>query len=304
MLRWRLALGFVIILVLAGLCWLDHLAPPSLCLFPLLVLGLWMATGEVLDLAQAGGIRPIRWTVHVSNLLVVSAAWGSSLYFSLLERAPKMAGDFSPNYPASTSNWILLALAASVLLIFLAEMRRFERPGGVTVNVAAAVFAVVYLGVLLTFLIQLRMSWGIAGLLSVIIVTKMGDIGAYTVGRLFGRNKMAPGLSPGKTVEGAVGAVVFSVGASAVTFLFLIPAMNAESGAANTTQWWGWMLFGAAVCLSGIVGDLAESLIKRDVDQKDSSSWIPGFGGVLDILDSLLLASPVAYAFWAFGFVG
>ncbi len=303
MLRWRLALGILIVAVLAGLCWLDHLIPwPGACLFPLLVIGLWMATGEVLDLAQAGGIRPIRWTVQTGNLLVVCVAWGSSLYFYFpYGRTPEMSGYFSANYPASTSNWILLALAASVTLILLAEMRRYERPGGVTVNVAAAVFAVVYLGVLLTFLIQLRMSWGIAGLLSVVIVTKMGDIGAYTVGRLFGRNKMAPGLSPGKTVEGAVGAVVFSVGASAATFLWLVPTMNAE---AITTHWWGWTFFGVAVCLSGMVGDLAESLIKRDVEQKDSSSWVPGFGGVLDILDSLLLASPVAYAFWAFGFVG
>ena len=303
MLRWRLALGFLIVGVLIGLCWLDHKAPlPGMCLFPLLAVGLWMATGEVLDLAQAGGIRPIRWTVYASNMLVVSVTWGSSLYFLFpYGRTPEMSGYFSANYPASTSNWILLALAASVMLILLAEMRRYERPGGVTVNVAAAVFTVVYLGTLLTFLIQLRMSWGIAGLASVILVTKMGDIGAYTVGRLFGRNKMAPGLSPGKTIEGAVGAVVFSVGASAATFLWLVPVMNPD---ANPTSWWGWMLFGVAVCLSGIIGDLAESLIKRDVEQKDSSSWIPGFGGVLDILDSLLLASPVAYAFWAFGLVG
>jgi len=302
MLRWRLALGVLIVGVLIGLCWLDHKAPfPGMCLFPLLVVGLWMATGEVLDLAQAGGIRPIRWTVYLSNLLVVSVAWGSALYFFPYERKPELSGYFSANYPASTSNWILLALAAGVMLVLLAEMRRYERPGGVTVNVAAAVFAIVYLGTLLTFLIQLRMSWGIAGLASVIIVTKMGDIGAYAVGRLLGRNKMAPGLSPGKTIEGAIGAIVFSVGASAVTFLWLVPKMNAD---ANATTWLGWSLFGAAVCVSGMVGDLAESLIKRDVEQKDSSSWVPGFGGVLDILDSLLLASPVAYAFWAFGLVG
>jgi phosphatidate cytidylyltransferase len=300
MLRWRLALGIVIVAVLVGLCWLDHKSPlPGMCLFPLLAVGLWMATGEVLDLAQAGGIRPIRWTVYCSNLLVISVAWGSSLYF--VGRTPEMSGYFSDNYPASTSNWILMALAAGVVLVFLAEMRRYERPGGITVNVAAAVFAVVYLGVLLTFLIQLRMSWGIAGLASVVLVTKMGDIGAYTVGRLFGRNKMAPGLSPGKTIEGAIGAVAFSVGVSAITFVWLVPAMNAD---ASPTSWWGWAMFGVAVCISGMVGDLAESLIKRDVDQKDSSSWVPGFGGVLDILDSLLLASPVAYAFWAFGLVG
>lgn len=302
MLRWRLPLGSLIIAIVVGLCWLDHKAPwPGIYLFPLLVVGLWMATGEVLGLAMAGGIRPVRWTIYLSNLLVISVAWASSLYFYLAGENPEATGCFSVNYPASTSNWILMALAAGAGLIFLAEMLRFERPGGVTVNVAAAVFAVIYLGTLLTFLIQIRMSWGIAGVASVILVTKMGDIGAYTVGRLIGRNKMAPGLSPGKTIEGAVGALAFSVAASAATFLWIVPAMNP---AARATSWLGWGLFGVVVCISGMFGDLAESLIKRDVEQKDSSSRIPGFGGVLDILDSLLFASPVAYAFWAFGLVG
>jgi len=302
MLRWRIALGILIVGVVIGLCWLDHVAPwPGMCLFPLLAVGVWMATGEVLDLARAGGIRPVKWTVYFANMLIVSVAWVSSLYFFPVGREPEASGYFSENYPTAPSNWILMAMALGVLLVFVAEMRRFERPGGVTVNVAAAVFAMVYLGVLLTFLIQLRMSWGIAGLVSVVLVTKMGNTGAYTVGRLFGRNKMAPGLSPGKTIEGAMGAIAASVAASAFTFLWLVPAMNPE---ANPTQWWGWVLFGVAVCIAGIMGDLAESLIKRDVEQKDSSKWIPGFGGVLDILDSLLLASPVAYACWAFGLVG
>lgn len=291
------------IAVVVGLCWLDHKAPwPGVCLFPLLVAGLWIATGEVLELARSGGIRPVKWTVYVGNVLVVSVAWVSSLYCSLpASERLEASGHFSAINPAPASNWILVALAVGVGLIFLAEMRRFERPGGVTVNVAAAVFAIVYLGMLSAFLIQIRMSWGIAGVASVILVTKMGDIGAYTVGRLIGRNKMAPGLSPGKTIEGAVGALAFSVAASAATFLWLVPAMNP---AARPTTCLGWGLFGLAVSISGMFGDLAESLIKRDVEQKNSSSWMPGFGGVLDILDSLLFASPVAYVFWASGMVG
>ena len=72
----------------------------------------------------------------------------------------------------------------------------------------------------------------------------------------------------------------------------------------NTSPWWGWIAFGLLVGGAGMVGDLAESLLKRDVGRKDSSTWMPGFGGVLDVLDSLLLSAPVAWACWAFGLVG
>jgi len=70
------------------------------------------------------------------------------------------------------------------------------------------------------------------------------------------------------------------------------------------TAWWRWLIFGIVVGGTGIAGDLAESLLKRDLGRKDSSRWMPGFGGVLDLLDSLLFAAPVAYVCWALGLVG
>jgi phosphatidate cytidylyltransferase len=247
-------------------------------------------------------VRPLAWVVYVGNLLIVTFSWAPALYFVSPKKAPKVSGDLADIYPAATSNWILLALATGVLLAFVFEIRRYERPGGVTVNVAAAVFAMVYIGLLLTFLVQLRMSWGVGALASVIIVVKAGDIGAYTVGRLIGHYKMAPGVSPGKTMEGAIGAMVFSAAGSWATFWWLVPLLRYEG--APKGPWWGWILFGVLVGIAGMAGDLGESLIKRDVKRKDSSSWLPGFGGVLDILDSALFAAPVAYACWAFGLVG
>jgi phosphatidate cytidylyltransferase len=127
----------------------------------------------------------------------------------------------------------------------------------------------------------------------------MGDTGAYTVGRIFGRHKMAPRLSPGKTIEGAVGAIIFACLGAWLSFRYLIPAMSPTEIPAAIPG--GWAIYGVLVGVVGLFGDLAESFIKRDVGRKDSSTWMPGFGGVLDILDSLLLAAPVAWLCWILG---
>lgn len=183
-------------------------------------------------------------------------------------------------------------------------MQRYQKPGGVTERIAMAVLAQAYVGVLLTFVIQLRFlhagAWGIPALASLIIVVKMGDIGAYTVGRLVGRHKMAPVLSPGKTYEGAVGGIVFACAGAWLALECLLPAIVPQG---SRPQWiaGGWLWFGVLVGLAGMLGDLAESLLKRDLGCKDSSPWMPGFGGVLDILDSILLAAPVAYGCWIWG---
>ena len=103
-----------------------------------------------------------------------------------------------------------MVLAIAVLLVFLGDTRRYPEPGGSPANIAAAVLAVVYVGVMLSFAVELRLTWGIGALASWLITVNMGDIGAYTVGRLIGRHKMAPLLSPGKTLEGAAGALAFA----------------------------------------------------------------------------------------------
>jgi phosphatidate cytidylyltransferase len=285
MLHWRLLLGVLIIAALVGLCWLDDLIPvPGAVLMPLALVLAVMATGEVLRLLAAAGMRPSAGPVYAGNVLMVAAGW-----ISIGEAAP--------------STLTLLALGTAVLLIFTAEMRRYEKPGDSTKAVAAGVFAVVYVGLLMSFVVSLRMTWGMAALASMLIVVKLGDTGAYTVGRLIGRHKMAPVLSPGKTIEGAVGALVFSVVGSWATFHWLAPLMAGGSPSAHPIGW-GWLAYGLAVSAAGMLGDLAESLLKRNAGLKDSSHWLPGFGGILDVLDSILLAAPVAYAFWAFGLVG
>ena len=134
-----------------------------------------------------------------------------------------------------------------------------------------------------------------------IIVVKLGDIGAYSVGRLVGRHKITPLLSPSKTWEGAAGAFLFAIAGSWAVFSYLVPIVT--SGLPHGPSW-GWLPFGLLLAAVGMAGDLAESLLKRDAGSKDSSRWLPGLGGVLDILDSLLLTAPLAWFCWSVGLVG
>ncbi|HEY5218585.1 MAG TPA: phosphatidate cytidylyltransferase, partial [Gemmatimonadaceae bacterium] len=123
-----------------------------------------------------------------------------------------------------------------------------------------------------------------------VLVTWATDIGAYAVGRAFGRRKLMPSVSPGKTVAGAVGALVVSV---LVTALYAEYVLRPVAQLGLTPL--GILLFGIVVSAAAQTGDLFESLLKREAGVKDSSSLIPGHGGVLDRLDSLFFVLPVAY---------
>ena len=297
MLHWRIPLGILLVAVLLAACWLDHAAPiPGAVLFPVALLCAVAATREVIHLAAAGGMKPAPWALYTGNLLILAGCWLPVTCPHFSDASTTQGTEAAWSLAAVIGSLTLLALAVGVLLVFIAEMARYREPGRSTINVATGVFALVYVGLLLSFVVGLRTFWGIGALASLVIVVKMGDIGAYTVGRLIGRHKMAPVLSPGKTIEGAFGALLFASVASWATFRWLVPAIAGD--AAVPTPGWGWLPFGLLIAMTGITGDLAESLIKRDVGRKDSSDSIPGFGGVLDILDSVLLSAPVAYGCW------
>ena len=212
MLRWRLVLGTILIAAMIGLCWLDNLAAmPGAWLLPLAVAAAVLATQETLGLAAMAGMRPLKWPVYCGNLLLVLANWTAVI-------------QWTKHWPADRA--MLAVLAAGVWLIFFAEMCRYRKPGGNMTNIAGGIFALIYVGVLLSFAVQLRLYWGVAGIATWIIVVKMGDTGAYTVGRLIGRHKMAPAISPGKTIEGAFGAVLFSCVGAWAAFRWIAPAVS------------------------------------------------------------------------------
>jgi phosphatidate cytidylyltransferase len=305
LLRWRLLLGAALIGGLAALCWLDatssssdRYVPPGGWLFPLAVVACLLASGEILWLLRDLPQRPVPWIVYLGNLLIV----GSNIL-------PFLRSRHVSEIPLGPLGWPAVFFTLSMLIAFLGEMARYEKPGGIVVRLSLSVFAFAYVGILLSFVVQLRLiNWpllsdvGVAALVSMITVVKMGDTGAYTVGRLWGRHKMAPVLSPGKTWEGFAGHIAGACLGAWVGLAIFRPWIT------GSDDWFvpgpGWIIYGVLVGVAGLLGDLAESLLKRDVGAKDSSAWMPGFGGVLDVLDSILFAAPVAYLCWISGLVG
>lgn len=295
MLLWRILIGIPIIAAVSLLCWLDASCTiPGTWLMPFYLVATYFLCSEILELLNGAGLHPRHSTVYIGTFWVMIMCWLSC--YKTMPHIQEEGWDVA----AKACLLTLIAMAAGVIIAFLGEMARFKSPGGNTINLAGAVFAVTYVGLLSCFMIMLRIAYGIGAVLSLVIVTKLCDVGAYIIGRLFGRHKLVPGLSPGKTIEGAVGGIAFAILGAWLTIDVILPYVLERK---TDTSFLGLIVFGVAVGLTGGLGDLAESLIKRDVGCKDSGRIVPGFGGFLDIFDSLLLAAPVAFGLWAFGLI-
>jgi phosphatidate cytidylyltransferase len=294
-LRWRLISGSVMVTLLVALCWLDVWADrPGIFLAPLVVVLCVLATGEMLRMFRACEGNPLAWVVYAGTLLPVLAAC-----------APIAWSEYPDDCPVSRLGWLACGLVAGFVVALVGEMWRYgseeTAPGTTIGNLALAALSITYVGGLLGFLIQLRLFPGtgeaglsLAPLLSLVLVVKVNDTCQYFVGRKFGKRKLAPVLSPGKTWEGAVGGIGLGALLTATILSFFL----------ESNHWALLLVYCLVLSLAGVVGDLAESLLKRDAGVKDSSSWLPGLGGVLDMLDSLLVAAPVAYACWVLGVIG
>ncbi|MFD3541322.1 phosphatidate cytidylyltransferase [Streptomyces sp. NPDC058662] len=186
--------------------------------------------------------------------------------------------------------WVAMALTALAVLVW----RMTEPPEDYLRDVTAGVFAAFYVPFLATFVTMLLTADdGPQRVVTFLVLTVVSDTGAYAVGWRFGRTKLAPRISPGKTREGLFGAVAFAMAAGALCMEFLI-----DGGA-----WWQGLVLGLAVAVSATLGDLGESMIKRDLGIKDMGTLLPGHGGIMDRLDSLLPTAPVVWLLLA-AFVG
>ncbi len=193
-------------------------------------------------------------------------------------------------YLGDSGQWLaFLGCVGFVALWRTVEITRPSHRGSVTdyaKDIAAGTFIQAYVPFLGTFAVLLTAQeggeWWTLAFLVVVVLT---DIGAYASGLLFGKHPMAPRISPKKTWEGFAGAVIVALVAGLLFAIYLLDQ-----------PWWVGLIFGATMVLTATIGDLTESLIKRDLGVKDISTWLPGHGGFLDRLDSILPSAAAAYA--------
>jgi phosphatidate cytidylyltransferase len=242
-------------------------------------------------------------------LLASAAAWEFAALYreSGVPAVPPVAAALAAAYvllaaalsPGTFMVWatvVTLVVAATLAMAAAAE----ARPGAM---VMASVFGALYTGVTLAFALWLRAEGGaapgLAGaavLMLPVAITWLGDTAAYSVGKAIGRHKMAPVISPKKTWEGAIAGFIATAGGA------LLYAALTRSIVPWTMSAGELLGLGAVLAVAGQAGDLFESRIKRECGVKDSSGLLPGHGGILDRLDSLLFVFPFAYAY--LGIVG
>lgn len=215
---------------------------------------------------------------------------------ALIMLAPFYAEKLLPAAPELAAPGTFMALAAVVFALrILGERQAHNR----VETLAWSLFGVIYVPFMLSYLVRIAVlpgpdvKSGLMLMIWLIAVSKFCDVGALLSGLAFGRNKMAPGISPKKTWEGAVGGVLISAGVGATLAWSL-----ARFYPANFTPLVA-ALVAAPVAMLAIVSDLIESVIKRRADTKDTGATIPGIGGMFDLSDSLILTAPVGYIAFA-----
>ena len=253
---------------------------------------------EFTALTTRYAIQPIHLPLYIAAALAFAA----------------LAAQSGQNYLIATTQMlfgIAVATVAAALVFLAISMRREPLAGGFPAA-ASATLGYLYIVIPLAMLVQLRQQGSGAFLiLYVLIVVWTGDTVAYYTGRAFGRHKLAPRISPGKTWEGTVGSFLGAVAAGTAVFAYSasISAGLEHIGLLERSQsytppvlppLWQFALLSACINVAAQIGDLAESLIKRGAGVKDSGALLPGHGGLLDRIDALLFAAPVLwyYAAW------
>ena len=277
------------ILILCGVFWLDTtIAKPGIILLPVAILVTLLASSEFIRLTTDRDLGPQAGLVY-----------GGSIFIVLVSGIPYLSKIPPLDCPLSNLGIAMLAFVAACIVAFITEIASYKTEINAIPRLGLTVLGIFYIGLLIGMLTLLRFidndRWQSLPLISLIVTVKMGDIGAYTVGRLVGKHRLTKQLSPGKTIEGVVGGTLFSVAGSFFALRILPAWMQLQTPRLDA---WQIATYGILMGLAGVLGDLAESLIKRGTGQKDSSGWLPGFGGILDLIDSLLLAGPLSYLFW------
>jgi len=253
-------------------------------LLPILIaLVIVLALHEYLKIVRAYEIKPVAWAVYPAGILIVVVMAAGTIF-----------GDF-----LASGGWgilFLLALACALPVIFRKDLR------GALLAAAASGFAIVYIAFPMALVFRARFQ-DPSFLIFILFSVWAGDIAAYYVGSLIGRHKLAPVVSPKKSWEGAVASLAASIGMAFLVFRFgnvighYVTGESLESfiGMGGPYPWKFLIFLGLVTNIAAQTGDLFESALKRGAQIKDSGSLLPGHGGVLDRIDALLFAIPVAW---------
>ncbi|NGX46919.1 MAG: Phosphatidate cytidylyltransferase [Chlamydiae bacterium] len=266
-----IAIFFVLILLIA------FSANPIVSVFVVAAVAAMAAVGvwEYAKLASTKGVKPA-----VTLMVIVAAC--------------EVVAFFIAHKWIHSQELPVFIFAVGLGLFFLNRFRKAEEA---LVNVAVDFFGVAYVAVPLSYMLAILYPIGPSPVIDgrwwlfyLIAVTKITDVGAYFIGRLWGKTALAPILSPKKTVEGGIGglacAVLFSLG--------MVYLGKTYAGTTFPLKYLDALWLGLLIGVFGQIGDLAESMLKRDADVKDSNR-IPGLGGVLDMIDSLIFTAPIVY---------
>lgn len=245
-----------------------------------------LAFGELNKLATAAGTSLLTVTGLIWSVLISTEYYWRNCLYDLLHNCGTL---FSILYTL-LSIFFIFGLVA----LFLEQMIRYRTQDALR-RIGATLLAYCYLGYLLGFIFTIRL-YGIPFLVLFLAAVKCTDIGAYFTGSAIGKHKLIPWLSPGKSWEGLIGGLIFAAGVSVVICMYF-PVIKTQMTIPQA------ILFGVLIGLIGQFGDLCESLLKRSANIKDAGSKVPEFGGVLDIIDSPLIAAPFAFLFFKFTYI-
>lgn len=266
--------------VLAALFW----APPAVSNGVFLVIMILLAVTGLLEfygLVEKRNLVCFKGWGVFGGVLLMTGTFLNLVGLVGISGSPARVNDFQTSF-----------LILFVLGLCLRQFFSRSNTAGI-LAISTTLFGLMYVPWLLNFIAKINFFPGIQGqfyLLYFVLITKFSDMGAYAVGSLIGRHKMIPRISPGKTWEGFAGAVIVSTGASVVFVHYLghrMAGMNLMHA----------VILGVVLSVCAVVGDLIESLFKREAGVKDSGTWFPGIGGILDLLDSLLFNAPIMYLY-------
>jgi len=271
---WRLLSSIVLWgIMLAVIFWL-----PPLGLYLFLNVVVAVALWEFYSICNVRGIRVFKLWGVIGSVAMISGSW---FFYQQPERL-QMSYDFD-----------ILILLVFALGVFIRQFPEKLNPEGIT-TMSVSLFGLIYVSWLCNFITRINFisAEGRYLVMYLVVVTKFTDIGAYLVGSTLGRHKMIPRISPKKTWEGTAGGIAFAVASSLIFGHF----MRAELAGAGLNAVHATIL-GLLLGVAAVVGDLAESLIKREAGVKDSGIWLPGHGGALDLVDSLLFTAPLLFIY-------